>query len=364
MIASGDFDMMEPLFKMFLDMLPFAKQRTKIYFEHEGAFFPETMTFWGAYANENYGWDRKGKHPSYIENTYIRYYWSGGLELTAMMLERYAFTGDDAFAKTTLLPLAEAILTFYDRHYPRTEDGIIRFDPAEALETWHEAVNPLPEIAGLRYILPKLLALPEELTTGRQRETWRRLLGELPPLPIGEENGKRFLLPAETFDKLANSETPELYAVFPYRLYGVGKPDIELGLETFARRKIKRTGGWTQDPIQAAFLVLVERAKTDTTLNFTTYHKGSRFPAFWGPNFDWIPDQDHGSVSLIALQTMLMQVEDDTILLFPAWPKDWDVEFKLHAPQNTTLEGVYRDGELKELKVTPKSRRKDVTILE
>jgi hypothetical protein len=47
-------------------------------------------------------------------------------------------------------------------------------------------------------------------------------------------------------------------------------------------------------------------------------------------------------------------------MLFPAWPKEWDVQFKLHAPYNTTVEGVYRDGKLVELEVTPKSRRKDV----
>ena len=63
----------------------------------------------------------------------------------------------------------------------------------------------------------------------------------------------------------------------------------------------------------------------------------------------------------MALQVMLMQCEGKKILLFPAWPKEWDVEFKLHAPLNTTVEGVYRGGKLLELKVTPESRVADVT---
>ena len=62
---------------------------------------------------------------------------------------------------------------------------------------------------------------------------------------------------------------------------------------TFERRRIKRTGGWTQDPIQAAYLGLTDVARAYTTTNFSTWHGGSRFPAFWGPNFDWILDQDH-----------------------------------------------------------------------
>ena len=59
---------------------------------------------------------------------------------------------------------------------------------------------------------------------------------------------------------------------------------------------------------------------------------------------------------------MLMQTIGDKILLFPSWPKEWDVDFKLHAPGNTTVEGVLIGGELRELKVLPENRSKDVII--
>jgi hypothetical protein len=36
------------------------------------------------------------------------------------------------------------------------------------------------------------------------------------------------------------------------------------------------------------------------------------------------------------------------------------VDFKLHAPQQTVIQGVYREGKLEKLKVTPASRTKDV----
>jgi hypothetical protein len=36
------------------------------------------------------------------------------------------------------------------------------------------------------------------------------------------------------------------------------------------------------------------------------------------------------------------------------------VEFKLHAPRQTVVEGVYRDGKMQSLRVTPESRRSDV----
>jgi hypothetical protein len=40
--------------------------------------------------------------------------------------------------------------------------------------------------------------------------------------------------------------------------------------------------GWTQDAIQAAWLGLTDTAAEYVVHNFTTPHKGSRFPAFWG----------------------------------------------------------------------------------
>lgn len=65
-----------------------------------------------------------------------------------------------------------------------------------------------------------------------------------------------------------------------------------------------------------------------------------------------------------AFQRMLVQYEGYKIYVLPAWPKDWNCAFKLHAPKNTTVEGVYRAGKLEQLKVTPESRRKDVVLPE
>jgi hypothetical protein len=40
------------------------------------------------------------------------------------------------------------------------------------------------------------------------------------------------------------------------------------------------------------------------------------------------------------------------------------VEFKLHAPLATTVEGVYRSGKLQRLTVTPPERAKDVVRMD
>jgi hypothetical protein len=66
---------------------------------------------------------------------------------------------------------------------------------------------------------------------------------------------------------------------------------------------------------------------------------------------------------MIGMQEMLLQEANGKIYLFPAWPKDWNVHFKLHASQNTVIEGELINGELRNLKVTPEERKTHIINL-
>ena len=112
-----------------------------------------------------------------------------------------------------------------------------------------------------------------------------------------------------------------------------------------------------------AMLGLTEQAKEWVTKRASpASHSDSRFPAFWNAFHDWVPDMDHGGVLQLALQSMLMQCEGRRIILLPAWPTEWDVDFKLHAPLKTIVEGSVRGGRIESLRVTPEQRRGDVVI--
>ena len=359
MLATGDFEMMEPWFRMYLDGLMLSKARIKTYYGFDNAAqFPETMYWWGLPNNGDYGWNNAKPEPA---NSYITRYWNGSLELIAVMFDRYDFTQDLNFAKNTLVPLADPLISFLDQYWQKRDaNGKIIFDPAQSLETWHVAVNPLPEIAGLSFLLPRLLALPKTVTTESHRARWKRILQELPPVPVAEVRGVKLLRPAESFSKHANTENTELYAIFPYRLFGVGRPDLEMARETYNQRTNHHNKGWCQDGIQAACLGLRDESAKLVAARAANINPDARFPAMWGPNFDWVPDQDHGNNILTSLQFMLIQSVGDMIYLMPAWPKNWNVSFKLHAPKQTTIEGEYRNGKLNKLIVIPKSRLKDV----
>ncbi|MEA1876332.1 MAG: DUF5703 domain-containing protein [Bacteroidota bacterium] len=362
MLGAGDFDLMPPLFKMYKDALEVRKFATQKYYGHDGAFYPETMRHWGTFVEANYGEDRSELPLGMTQNRYIRYYWQGGLELSLMMLDYYSFTQDRALLAETILPVVKEVLNFFDQHWGRDENGKILFDPAMALETYNTAVNPLPEIVGINKVCSELLDLPTDVFTKAEIHQFSRLIQELPEIPMQEINGEPVLAPAYEYSGKQNIENPELYAIFPYRTYGLGKDNLELARRTFENRLIKQTGGWQQNAIKAALLGLTEEAAKLTAQNFNTSNPQFRFPVMWGPNYDWIPDQDHGSVAMIALQRMLLQYERDEIYLLPAWPKNWDVEFKLKAPKNTTIEGSLKNSEMTRMKVTPLDREKDVIL--
>ena len=360
MLESGDSDLMLPLFKMYRDALAVRKVATKMYYKHTGAFFPETMYFWGTYTDSNYGRDRSELPLGTTENRFIRLYWQSGLEISLMMLDYYAFTHDDKVLKETILPIVTEVITFFDQHWGRDDNGKILFDPAMALETYRTAVNPLPEIVGINKICTELLNLPESALSKLQREQYKRLITELPEIPTREVDGEKLLAPAYEYSGKQNVENPELYAIFPYRRFSVGKENIEIARRSFVKREARENKGWQQHSIKAAYLGLTEEAAKLMSQNFNASTTFYRFPTMWGPNYDWTPDQCHGSVAMTALQRMLVQYDGDEIYLFPAWPKDWDVEFKLLAPKNTSIEATLKNGEITQLKVTPKEREKDI----
>ena len=363
--ASGDFEMMEPLFRMYVDeLLPLNKYRTKHYFGFDNAaYYIECIDFWGDVFNETYGWQPQAERKDPLQTSgWHKWEWVAGPELVWMMLDAYDHTGDVKLLQQRILPTADAVIRFFDNYYKTDGQGRLVMHPSQAVETWWDCTNPMPELAGLRAISARLLALPESATPPASRAYWITFAAKLAPLPTRDTPSGKALAPAEIFKAKNNIENPELYAVFPFRLCSFEKDNRDLGIQALKHRWDRGNFGWRQDDIFMAYLGLTDDARQNLVARARNHDQNSRFPAFWGPNYDWVPDQGHGGVLMKVFQAMLMQTDGQKIFLLPAWPKDWDVEFRLHAPGNTVLEGVFRNGKLASLKVTPDSRRADVVM--
>jgi alpha-L-fucosidase 2 len=354
LLGTGDFDMLMPFFDCYKNMLPLQTDVTKKYYGHGGAFFPETYNFFGLYILDDWGWGNTGKMTS---NPYIRYHYQGSLEVLAHMLEYYDYKKDTSFITNYIVPFATQAIRFFDQHWPR-ENGKIKFTPANAIEEFWGCTNPVDYIAGLRYTIPQLMAMPSVPQT--LKDEWNNCLNALPPIPM-ERDGSS-VLPAEIYGERHNFENPECYTIFPYKIYGIGRPNFEIGLKTFNKRFHKWSSCWSQDPIQAPLVGLTDSAKRCIIENVNSVDTAIRFPAFWAPKSDYTPDFDNGGTLMMGLQNMLIQSVGSKIYVVPAWPSAWNVDYKLWAPDNTWVRLIFDGNTIKKVAVNPSSRTKDVVL--
>lgn len=350
LLRSGDFEMMKQHFGFFQRTLETAKKRVKHHFDIEGAIYSEQVGTYGLCCGCDHEWGNK----TGLDCTQIRYHFSDSLETSLMMLDYCDYTGKSI---EPYLDFINSILKFYDGFYKENdEEGHMILYPANALETYHIVKNPVDAIAGLHCVLDRLLELEEAVIPEDMRSAWKKLKERIPVRSVREKDGQEIIAYAETKSAVHNCEIPELYTVFPYNRYGLLKEDEE-GL-ALARRTAKYAPqteeqlshvSWHSTGICYARLGMEEEA-----VDFLKKKLGDgpfRFPAFWGPGHDWVPDHNWGGSGMIQLQEMLLQTEGEKMKVIPCWPKDVDVSFKLYAPNQKVVTCSYENGEIKVLEI-------------
>lgn len=370
MLKSGDAEMMKPQFDFYTRILKNAELRTEFYWKHKGASFTEQLENFGLPNPAEYGWKRPQAYDKGMEyNAWLEYEWDTVLEFCQMMLETGSYAGKEV---KVYLPFISSCLTFFDEHYTYLArqrgskvldaNGHLVLYPGSAAETYKMAYNASSTIAALKTVLNSLLQVKG--ITVQQKQNWEAMLKRIPPISFAEYKGRTTIAPAKIWERINNSESPQLYPVYPWGIFGIGRPGLDTAINTFKYDpdvlKFRSHVGWKQDNIFAARLGLEQEAAELTLLKLKDSDR--RFPAFWGPGFDWVPDHNWGGSGMIGLQEMLLQTNGEHIYLFPAWPKEWNVHFKLHASGQTTIEAELKDGKIKLLKVIPESRRKDIEI--
>jgi len=368
-LAGGDADLLEPTIAFYRNRAAIAAARAKAN-GADGMVYPEPIDVWGLCAYAPTGTSLCGAG-------HLHYYFSIMLETAWMALQ-----GRDALGISLEkdLPWIEGTVRFYDSYYRAetkkrtgqelTADGKLRIYPSQALEFGMGATDPLEVVCAMHRITGALLAMPDLPAASRER--LERIQPTIPDLPIGKRQGRASLFPARSVEQEANLWEPcEMFAAWPYRMVGVTKPEtLPLARDTWetipeARAKLcKLDFSWMATVANVASLARPEEAKKRAIHKMAnTVAPQARFPAFFGPGHDWIPDHNWGGSGMVGMQEMILAPEPGPtgkLHLFPAWPKDWDVDFKLHAPGPTIIEGVLKSGKIESLKVTPESRAKDI----
>jgi len=375
MAARGDYDAIKPSMEFVRNGLDICKDRCQKTFGHDGAFIMEA-SWW--YNVGVWDWTAVPAH--------LKYHLLATVETVAIMCEYYEHTQDTKFLNEVLLPCADEFLKFYELHYPkRNAQGIMQMEGVGCAETYQGVTNPATEMGCMKYVLTKLLSFDID---NQRRTHFTALQKAMPEVPTRTIRGLDLLAVGEKYNPgRTNCESPELYSIYPFKQVWLGEPKLlsnarqSLHLRTISIDGTEdgegtETGGWQSAPVQAAYLGLTREAARLASINFndqfvhwndniplgTPYpnRPRARFPAFWECKMDGTPDNDHGANSVNTLQSMLLQSDGKKIFLLPAWPEEWDVNFKLCAANNTTIECEYRDGKVQLLKVTPESRRADI----
>jgi len=367
-LANGDADLFLPSLHYYRDRSPAAAARARN-LGAQGVVWPEPLDAWGLCSVAATSTGLCGA-------PHLNYHFSMGLEHAWMAVQARENLG---ISLEKDLPWIVGVLDFYDSFY-RAEtkkrsgrelgpDGKLLIYPGSSLEYAGDATNPVEVVSGLRALTAGLLRLPEISEETRLRV--ERIQATLPEIPTGIREGRRSILVARSYTQSYNKSEPnEMYAMWPYRQAGVTRPEtIQLARDTWdsvpqdRALLCKEDFSWMANLANMASVASPEKAKQRAIYKMANPHPQARFTAFFGPGHDWIPDHNWGGSGMTGIQEMLLAPEPGSsgkLHLFPAWPAEWDVDFKLHAPGKTLVEASLKGGRIVSLKVTPGSREKDI----
>ncbi len=348
MLPAGRPELARNFFAMYLDAADTLRAQTRHLFAHGGLTVPETMSCDGAMY-------RRDRERLYVGPTWFtQEIFSTGLEVAHHLLQFARYTGD-AGLRERAYPFVRDVVEFFACHLRREEDGHFHLYPANSHETWWHVKDDLPDLAGLRAVIPRLLALSEELDRDPERRpAWRELLDRLAPLPRGRlfvdgdiapavhDNGLFGFGPvvgaidaeAEVYapgvfvhDKeMHNCHPTAIYGVYPFQISGIGTPDRQVAIDTF-RTNVQpffRTE-WAADVIVPALLGLAAEAR-ELLLRFadSQWERGKQYFERYGK-------------TATTLAAMLLQSHDGVLRVFPAAPNDWNGNFTLSAEGPCTV---------------------------
>lgn len=372
-IAGGDLDLLEPSLRFYRDRAAVARERARG-LGAEGLVYPEPIDVWGLCGHMPLTNGLCGA-------AHLTHHFAMGLEHAWMALVARDVLGRDIGPD---LDWIQGTVRFLDSYYRaetlrRTgtelgDDGRLLIHPANGLELIIGARNPIEIVAGLQQTVSGLLRLDDGLLAPEDRAYLTGLRARLPVLPVGVRQGEKSLLEAESYDRRNRNlwELSEFYAAWPYRLVGVTRPEtLELLRATWRTipeaqaTKAKQDLSWMATLANVAAMGDAAEARQRAIDKLSDQRAQVRFPAFFGPGHDWLPDHNWGGSGMVGLQEMLVAAEPGRagkIYLLPAWPRDWDVVFKLHVPGPAVVEGELKGGRLISLSVVPENRRDAIVL--
>ncbi|MCU0981438.1 MAG: discoidin domain-containing protein, partial [Pirellulaceae bacterium] len=329
--AANRVELTQPFFDLYGRAAACARENGRVGLGVDGYYIPEWIPINVAAA--------KARRQIQPPGGYTAFIFTVGLEVSLQAWWRYEFTGDERFLREHAYPLLKGSLDFYLNYAKKGADGKYHIEPADAQESYWLVKDPAQDLAALRWGLPLAMTVSEKLgVDAEMRPRWRDLLENLAPFSVDQT--KNLIREADLVPdaKRHNSENVADYAIYPFAVFGIGKPDYELAKNTFLNRPVPGMGnGWEPAAICAARLGLADEAAKlvlahmNSNLRFNSGGWYSPTGIMFAGMMPDVPYFDSPGVNNQAIQEMALQTHDGVLRIAPAWPARWQAQFRLLA---------------------------------
>jgi len=421
-------ELMEPMFRMYTAMSPSLEKAAAQQWGSSGIYIPETVAFDGLpelpedIASEmrdlylvKKPWNEKTeafndyastKSPfqsrwnwkqdkGWVEGKWtftdkgagafghVSHIFSRGAKIAYQYWQRYEFTRDTEWLRSTGYPMIKGVAEFY-RNFPNLKkeaDGkyhIYNINDNESVRGGH---NTIEEISSMMGIFPAAIKASEILNVDAElRNEWKEVLVNLSPLPLNTDYKETYkpglpvtfarslppvvqgpgsgrpdqnTMPVWFFDLCnpvaGNTELVRI-ANTTFDLYfsnGISKNS-----QVYVLSKLAVTGTMMGKKDATMYLIpnQIRTAEIETMPNRMTLREGYQTTGV--QNLGRMADALHYALINSAPPG---PGQDPVIQLFPAWPEEWDADFKLLARGNFLVTASSRGGSVTELELMSQS---------
>ncbi|MBD1555696.1 hypothetical protein HC752_01940 [Vibrio sp. S9_S30] len=399
MLASGQAHLMKPYFEWYTGNLSKSEENTR-------DNFPSTVE--GVCITDN---NRYDKHNYYVSisgndlgdgtehigveycNPNSHWYTTNQYETgaaVALTLFQYAdLTGDTAYLESK----AEFIrkVTLFMATVGEVDSTTGKYTvKGNTFENWFYTQNPSLIVASMKALFPKVRAWAQNKVDSNSdgKGDYAALIRKIdsvtpymPSLPITNKNhgsdnaywrqsdpnisktDSNAIL-AWTENKLnsglSNFQNPEMEAVWPYNLFGVGKPDLALAQRSYNYQYFPNRYEWNFDATWAARLGLKDKV-ADSLLYSLKHHiyGGAQLTNGFssGGHPDFGPDNGHGQIEMLGnmshgIQESIVQYYDGVLRLGVGLPNTWTLQGAAKIAGQHIVAADFQSGELKAAAIT------------
>lgn len=314
---------------------------------------------------------------------HVSHIFSRGAKVAYQYWQRYEFTMDTSWLRTTGYPMIKGVAEFY-RNFPnlrKENDGkyhIYNINDNESVRGGH---NTVEEISSMMGILPVAIKSSQILDTDQDlRSLWQELLSNLSPLPLNTDYPETYkpgtpvtfvrslppviqgpaqgkpdgnTMPPWFFD-LCNPIGGKTEMVrIANATYDSYFPDgINIKTHVYVLSKLAVTGTQMGRKEATKYLIpnQIRTAEIETMPNRMTLREG--FQTTGVQNLGRVADALHYA---LVQSTPPAPGKEPVINLFPAWPDDWDASFRLLCRGNFLVSASFSNGTVSNVNIISNS---------